>query len=73
MTQAIESISEMVQQLNRAQKEQTKGAEQVMLAVENIKEATDAQGTSVKDLENAVDTLAEQAEVLRGEVRRFQT
>jgi methyl-accepting chemotaxis protein len=72
ITQAIENISEMVQQLNRAQKEQTKGAEQVMIAVENIKEVTDAQNAAVKDLESAVDTLAEQSDVLRGEVKRFR-
>ncbi len=72
ITQAIESISEMVQHLNRAQKEQTKGAEQVMLAVENIKEVTDNQNSAVRDLESAVDTLAEQSDVLRGEVKRFK-
>ncbi len=72
ITQAIESISDMVQQLNRAQKEQTKGAEQVMMAVENIKEVTDNQNSAVKDLESAVDTLAEQSDVLRTEVKRFR-
>jgi methyl-accepting chemotaxis protein len=73
ITRAIESISEMVQRLNGAQKEQTKGAEQVMLAVENIKDATDRQGAAVRELELSVETLSEQAEVLRNEVRRFRT
>ncbi len=72
ITRAIESISEMVHHLNRAQKEQTKGSEQVMTAVVQIKQVAEAQTYSVRDLEAAIEDLASQAEVLRGEVRRFR-
>ncbi len=72
ITRAIESISEMVHHLNRAQKEQTKGSEQVMIAVVQIKQVAEAQTVSVRDLEAAIVDLASQAEVLRGEVRRFR-
>jgi methyl-accepting chemotaxis protein len=72
ITRAIESISEMVHHLNRAQKEQTKGSEQVMGAVVQIKQVAEAQTASVRDLEAAIVDLASQAEVLRGEVRRFR-
>ncbi|HTN53176.1 MAG TPA: methyl-accepting chemotaxis protein [Anaeromyxobacter sp.] len=72
ITRAIESISEMVHHLNRAQKEQTKGSEQVMTAVVQIKQVAEAQTHSVRDLEAAIVDLASQAEVLRGEVRRFK-
>jgi methyl-accepting chemotaxis protein len=72
ITRAIESISEMVHHLNRAQKEQTKGSEQVMTAVVQIKQVAEAQTHSVRDLETAIVDLASQAEVLRGEVRRFK-
>ncbi len=72
ITRAIESISEMVHHLNRAQKEQTKGSEQVMTAVVQIKQVAEAQTHSVRDLESAIVDLASQAEVLRGEVRRFR-
>jgi methyl-accepting chemotaxis protein len=72
ITRAIESISEMVHHLNRAQKEQTKGSEQVMTAVVQIKQVAEAQSVSVRDLEAAIVDLASQAEVLRGEVRRFR-
>jgi methyl-accepting chemotaxis protein len=72
ITRAIESISEMVHHLNRAQKEQTKGSEQVMTAVVQIKQVAEAQTHSVHDLETAIEDLASQAEVLRGEVRRFR-
>jgi methyl-accepting chemotaxis protein len=72
ITRAIESISEMVHHLNRAQKEQTKGSEQVMTAVVQIKQVAEAQTHSVRELEAAIVDLASQAEVLRGEVRRFK-
>jgi methyl-accepting chemotaxis protein len=72
ITRAIESISEMVHHLNRAQKEQTKGSEQVMTAVVQIKQVAEAQTHSVHELESAIVDLASQAEILRGEVRRFK-
>jgi len=72
ITRAIESISEMVHHLNRAQKEQTKGSEQVMSAVVQIKQVAEAQTHSARELEAAIVDLASQAEVLRGEVRRFR-
>jgi methyl-accepting chemotaxis protein len=72
ITKAIESISEMVHHLNRAQKEQTKGSEQVMTAVVQIKQVAEAQTHSARELESAISDLAGQADVLRGEVRRFR-
>ncbi|WP_224364275.1 methyl-accepting chemotaxis protein [Hyalangium versicolor] len=72
ITRSIESINEMVTHLNRAQKEQTKGSEQVLKAVETIKSVSEHQTRSVKQLEEAIDHLQKQAEVLRGEVRRFR-
>jgi methyl-accepting chemotaxis protein len=72
ITKAIESISEMVNHLNRAQKDQTKGSELVMGAVDQIKQVAEAQTASVKDLEASIVDLAQQADVLRGEVKRFK-
>jgi len=72
ITKAIESISEMVHHLNRAQKEQTKGSEQVMTAVVQIKAVAEAQIHSARELESAIADLAGQADVLRGEVKRFR-
>ncbi len=62
----------MVTHLNRAQKEQTQGSELVMGAVHQIRQVAEAQTYSVKDLEASIVDLAQQAEVLRGEVRRFK-
>ena len=61
-----------VAMLNRAQKEQTKGSESVLGAMENIKRVADLQHTSMRELERSIDQLAEQSEVLRSEVRRFR-
>jgi methyl-accepting chemotaxis protein len=72
ITKAIESISDMVHHLNRAQKDQTRGSEEVMGAVVQIKQVAEAQSLSAHDLELAIADLAAQAEVLRGEVRRFR-
>jgi len=72
ISRSIESINEMVNYLNRAQKEQTRGSEQVLKAIETIKSVADTQNRSVKQLEEAIETLRQQAEVLRGEIRRFR-
>lgn len=72
ITRSIEKVNEMVTHLNRAQKEQTLGSEQVMKAVERIKAVGEQQLRGVRQLEQALETLQQQAEVLRGEVRRFR-
>jgi methyl-accepting chemotaxis protein len=61
-----------VNHLNRAQKDQTKGSELVMSAVDQIKRVAEAQTYSVKDLEASIIDLAQQADVLRSEVKRFK-
>ena len=72
ISRSIENINEMVTHLNRAQKEQTKGSEQVLKAVEAIKGVCEHQMKTVRQLEEAIDSLQRQAEVLRAEVRRFR-
>jgi methyl-accepting chemotaxis protein len=62
----------MVNHLNRAQKDQTKGSELVMSAVDQIKQVAEAQTFSVRDLESSIIDLAQQADVLRNEVKRFR-
>jgi methyl-accepting chemotaxis protein len=62
----------MVNHLNRAQKDQTKGSELVMGAVEQIRKVAEAQTHSVRELEASITDLAQQADVLRTEVKRFK-
>ena len=72
ITQAIERINEMLNHLSHAQKEQTQGSDQVLRAVQAIKTVAEHQTKSVQQLEEAIETLQKQAEVLRGEIRRFR-
>jgi methyl-accepting chemotaxis protein len=72
ISRSIENINEMVTHLNRAQKEQTRGTEQVLKAIEAIKTVAETQTRSARQLEEAIETLRQQGDVLRGEVRRFR-
>jgi len=72
ITRSIENISEMVNQLNRAQKEQTRGSEAVLSAMANIKRVADAQHSTMRELEQAIEQLSAQSETLRAELRRFR-
>ncbi|HTP50623.1 MAG TPA: HAMP domain-containing methyl-accepting chemotaxis protein [Anaeromyxobacteraceae bacterium] len=72
ITKAIESISEMVNHLNRAQKDQARGSEKVMEAVVQIQQVAEAETYSVRELESAIVDLAGQAQVLRGEMKKFK-
>jgi len=72
ITKAIESISEMVNHLNRAQKDQARGTDKVMEAVTQIQQVAEAQTFSVRELESAIVDLASQAQVLRGEMKKFK-
>ncbi len=71
ITKAMGSISEMVNHINRAQKEQAENSDQMMTAVVQIKQVTEAQTTSVRELEAAIADLVTQAHILGGEVKRF--
>jgi methyl-accepting chemotaxis protein len=44
----------------------------VLKAIDTIKTVADTQNRSVKQLEEAIETLRQQAEVLRAEIRRFR-
>ena len=44
----------------------------MLKAIETIKLVADTQNRSVKQLEEAIETLRQQADVLRGEIRRFR-
>ena len=58
--------------LDRAQREQTRGSSVVLKTMEAIRGVTEQQARTVRQLEEAIARLQEEAEVLRGEVRRFR-
>ena len=72
VTRGLETMRERVQQLERAQREQTRGSAVVLKTMEAIRAVSEEQARTVRQLEEAIARLQEEAEVLRGEVRRFR-
>jgi methyl-accepting chemotaxis protein len=62
----------MVKSLAVAQKEQTMGAEQVLRAVEAIKDVAEGQSSAVHELESALATLQRHAGSLTTAVQQFR-
>jgi methyl-accepting chemotaxis protein len=65
-------MRDRVLQLDRAQREQTRGSAVVLKTMEAIRGVSEEQARTVRQLEEAIARLQEEAEVLRGEVRRFR-
>jgi methyl-accepting chemotaxis protein len=72
ITRGLEAMRERVLQLERAQQEQTRGSSGVLKTLEAIRGVSEEQARTVRQLEEAIARLQEEAEVLRGEVRRFR-
>ena len=72
ITRGLEAMRERVLQLDRAQREQTRGSSVVLKTLEAIRGVSEEQARTVRQLEEAIARLQEEAEVLRGEVRRFR-
>jgi methyl-accepting chemotaxis protein len=72
ITRGLEAMRERVVQLERAQREQTRGSSGVLKTLEAIRGVSEEQARTVRQLEEAIARLQEEAEVLRGEVRRFR-
>jgi methyl-accepting chemotaxis protein len=69
---SIEGVTGMLLRLNTAHKQQTGSAEQVLVAVKNIKEIAEEQGRSVGELERSIVSLGEEAAALDGEMSKFK-
>ena len=72
VTRGLEAMRDRVLQLDRAQREQTRGSAVVLKTMEAIRGVSEEQARTVRQLEEAIARLQEEAEVLRGEVRRFR-
>ncbi len=72
ITRGLEAMRERVLMLERAQREQTRGSAVVLKTMEAIRGVSEEQARTVRQLEEAIARLQEEAEVLRGEVRRFR-
>jgi len=72
ISRGLEAMRERVLQLERAQQEQTRGSSGMLKTLEAIRGVSEEQARTVRQLEEAIARLQEEAEVLRGEVRRFR-
>ncbi|HZX41761.1 MAG TPA: methyl-accepting chemotaxis protein [Myxococcaceae bacterium] len=72
LTRGLEAMRERVLMLERAQREQTRGSSVVLKTMEAIRGVSEEQARTVRQLEEAIARLQEEAEVLRSEVRRFR-
>jgi methyl-accepting chemotaxis protein len=68
----IESITELANHLRQGQKDQAQSAEHLLKALQTIKGVSEHQARSVRQLEDAFESLKKQANALRTEVRRFR-
>lgn len=72
IARSVEEITRMIQQINRACDEQRRGSGQIMLAVEDIQDATAANMESSQVLNKSMENLAGQTEILRQEMGAFK-
>jgi len=71
ITLNIKNITELGDFINQSQMEQRKSSEQMVNTMQNILHITDNNVRSVSEMEEAIRTLAKQAEELKGEVGEF--
>jgi len=72
ISKSIENITDMLYNINSAQKEQKKAAEQVVRLMENIRHISQESVESGARLEQVLKRLEGEAEKLKQEVSRFQ-
>lgn len=73
ITQAVETMSAKVGLVNRAASEVQAGSDLIVKAIERIKMIARMNGELAAGLNQSVNTLAEQAEALKGSIKKFRT
>ena len=69
---SMQTIADMVNRLNTAQRDQTGNAELVQAAVEEIRNISQGQTAKLSELETALNVLTSEATELKGELRKFK-
>jgi methyl-accepting chemotaxis protein len=72
VTQSIANITSMIQQIKRACDEQSRGSEQIVAAIEDIQNSTQANLDTSAIMNEAATSLAQQVELLRIEMLAFR-
>lgn len=69
---AMENINQMVSYINKSQKEQATNADQILAAVNQIKEIGHENASSVENLDGVVNSLNKQSDILKSQMDRFK-
>ena len=69
---STENITDMIQQIKRACDEQGRGSEQIVVAVEDIKQSTDVNLEATNVMNAAVMNLFRQIEIMQKEIGAFK-
>jgi len=72
IAKSTESITGMIQQIKRACDEQSRGSEQIIIAVEEIQHSNTINLDAAKVMNNAVMNLSRQIEILQKEMAVFK-
>jgi len=72
IAQSTENITGMIQQIKRACDEQGRGSDQIVIAVEDIKESTDINLNATNVMNDAVMNLSQQIEIMQKEIGAFK-
>jgi methyl-accepting chemotaxis protein len=72
ITQAVEHVTDRVQHLASAVREQRKGSEIIMKSAEEIQLVSKESAVLAQQMGDVVSGLVKQAEILRAEVSRFK-
>ena len=72
IAQSTESITEMIRHIKRACDEQSRGSEQIVISVEDIQQATDANLEATRVMDEAVFKLFRQTDLLKKEIEVFK-
>ncbi|MDZ4383704.1 MAG: methyl-accepting chemotaxis protein, partial [Thermodesulfovibrionia bacterium] len=67
----VESVNQKVHLIVRATKEQETGSEQIVHSIEQIRDITLLNLDSFTEIKKTIDTLVDQADILKAEVRKF--
>jgi methyl-accepting chemotaxis protein len=67
----VENVNQKVHAIVKATKEQSIGSEQIVASVEKIRNITQENIKSFSEIKERIEYLSKQAELLKGEVKRF--
>lgn len=68
---AVENVNQKVHTIVKATKEQSIGSEQIVASVEKIRNITQENIKSFSEIKDRIEYLSKQADLLKGEVKRF--